>query len=149
MKKIIAILIFSSIIACKQTSKTNNKNFTTLFEKSNGTETPEYNDVISFYKDLAQTYNEISLFEIGNTDSGKPLHLAVFNSNGSIDLKDLKHSLKNRVLINNGIHPGESDGIDASMLLLRDIVQNDSLKNTYKKFFDLRNPCLQYWWGFK
>ncbi|WP_237275981.1 M14 family metallopeptidase [Tenacibaculum ovolyticum] len=132
MKKIIAILIFSSIIACKQTSKTNNKNFTTLFEKSNGTETPEYNDVISFYKDLAQTYNEISLFEIGDTDSGKPLHLAVFNSNGSIDLKDLKHSLKNRVLINNGIHPGESDGIDASMLLLRDIAQNDSLKNTYK-----------------
>ncbi|WP_064966218.1 M14 family metallopeptidase [Tenacibaculum ovolyticum] len=132
MKKIIAILIFSSIIACKQTSKTNNKNFTTLFEKSNGTETPEYNDVISFYKDLALTYNEISLFEIGDTDSGKPLHLAVFNSNGSIDLKDLKHSLKNKVLINNGIHPGESDGIDASMLLLRDIVQNDSLKNTYK-----------------
>lgn len=132
MKKIIAILIFSSIIACKQTSKTNNKNFTTLFEKSNGTETPEYNDVISFYKDLALTYNEISLFEIGDTDSGKPLHLAVFNSNGSIDLKDLKDSPKNRVLINNGIHPGESDGIDASMLLLRDIVQNDSLKDAYK-----------------
>ncbi|MDB4851731.1 hypothetical protein OAH61_04905, partial [Flavobacteriaceae bacterium] len=28
--------------------------------------------------------------------------------------------------------PGESDGIDASMLLLRDIVQNDSLKNIYQ-----------------
>jgi hypothetical protein len=36
------------------------------------------------------------------------------------------------VLINNGIHPGESDGIDASMLLLRDIVQNDSLKKQYQ-----------------
>jgi len=27
------------------------------------------------------------------------------------------------ILINNGIHPGEPDGVDASMLLLRDLVQ--------------------------
>ncbi len=44
----------------------------------------------------------------------------------------LKILSKNRVLINNGIHPGESDGIDASMMLLRDIVKNDSLKKAYK-----------------
>ena len=47
-------------------------------------------------------------------------------------LNTLKNSTKNKVLINNGIHPGESDGIDASMLLLRDIVQNDSLKKSYQ-----------------
>ena len=28
------------------------------------------------------------------------------------------------ILINNGIHPGEPDGIDASMMLVRDIVTN-------------------------
>lgn len=31
---------------------------------------------------------------------------------------------KRIILINNGIHPGEPDGIDASMLLARDIVTN-------------------------
>ena len=41
--------------------------------------------------------------------------------------------LNNRILlINNGIHPGESDGIDATMMLFRDIAQGkiDAPKNT-------------------
>ncbi|MCF2876346.1 MULTISPECIES: M14 family metallopeptidase [unclassified Tenacibaculum] len=130
MKKLYFIFLLS-FLACKQNSTKAAKDFTTLFEKSNGTETPEYKEVISFYEDLANTYNEISLFEIGKTDSGNPLHLAVFNANGKTDLTKIKDSSKNRILINNGIHPGESDGIDASMLLLRDIIQNDSLKKAY------------------
>ncbi|RKF02719.1 zinc carboxypeptidase [Tenacibaculum lutimaris] len=131
MKKLAVLLLFI-IVACKQESSKEKKDFTTLFETSNGTETPTYNEVISYYKDLADTYPEISLFEIGTTDIGKPLQLAVFNTNGKTDINKIKNSSKNRILINNGIHPGESDGIDASMLLLRDIVQNDSLKKTYK-----------------
>ena len=117
---------------CKQNIDKKTYNFTTLFETSNGTETPTYKEVISFYKNLAEAYQEISLVEFGETDSGKPLHLVVFNNDGKTDLKKLKDSSKNRILINNGIHPGESDGIDASMLLLRNIVQNDSLKKAYK-----------------
>ena len=131
MKKTIIFFILIITFSCTQEKK-EKIDFTTLFEKSNGTETPEYKDVISFYQKLATTYNEISLFEIGETDSGYPLHLVIFNSDGKTDLKTLKNSKKNRVLINNGIHPGESDGIDASMLFLRDIIQNDSLKNIIK-----------------
>ncbi|WP_435254684.1 M14 family metallopeptidase [Tenacibaculum sp. A30] len=131
MKKL-AVLLLLIIVACKQESKKETKDFTTLFETSNGTETPTYKEVISYYKDLAETYPEISLFEIGTTDIGKPLHLAVFNTDGKTNINQIKNSSKNRILINNGIHPGESDGIDASMLLLRDIVQNDSLKSKYK-----------------
>ena len=120
-----------TFMMCQQETPSN-KDFTTQFEKSGGTETPEYKDVISYYKDLSDTYSEISLFEMGATDSGNPLHIVVFNSDGKIALKDIKNSSKNRMLINNGIHPGESDGIDASMMLLRDIVQNDSLKKVYQ-----------------
>ena len=69
---------------------------------------------------------------MGETDAGLPLHLVVYNTDGKTKLNSIKNSTKNRVLINNGIHPGESDGIDASMLLLRDIVQNDSLKKQYQ-----------------
>ena len=132
MKKITILLFAFTIFACTTSDKKETKNFTTLFETSKGTETPEYRDVISYYKDLTDTYSEISLFEIGETDAGFPLHLVVFNADGNSNLKDIKTSSKNRILINNGIHPGESDGIDASMLLLRDIVQNDSLKKKYK-----------------
>tara|TARA_R110001632_G_scaffold78771_2_gene176553 strand:- start:2098 stop:3846 length:1749 start_codon:yes stop_codon:yes gene_type:complete len=131
MKKIYILFLAITFMMCQQ-ENSSNKDFTTQFEKSGGTETPEYKDVISYYKELSDAYSEISLFEMGATDSGNPLHIIVFNAEGKTTLKDIKNSSKNRMLINNGIHPGESDGIDASMMLLRDIVQNDSLKEIYK-----------------
>ncbi|MDC3285462.1 M14 family metallopeptidase [Flavobacteriaceae bacterium] len=110
----------------------NSNTFITHFEKTGGLETPEYHDVINYFKELSSTYPELSVFEMGETDAGYPLHLVVYDSDGKTQLYTLKNSTKNKVLINNGIHPGESDGIDASMLLLRDIVQNDSLKKSYQ-----------------
>ena len=128
MKKLIILALLIGF-ACQTKQEVD---FTTAFEKSEGTETPVYNDVISYYKNLASSYSEISLLEFGETDSGNPLHLVVFNTNGKIAKNEIKNSKKNRILINNGIHPGESDGIDASMMMLRDIVQNDSLKKAYQ-----------------
>jgi len=128
------VFVFSTVffmISCDRLSK-EDKDFTTLFETSEGTETPEYKEVISYYKELAEEYATISLFSFGQTDSGKPLHLVVYNREGVFNVDEIKSSSKNRILINNGIHPGESDGIDASMLLLRDIVENDSLIEKYK-----------------
>ena len=130
MKKLGILLLALTCLTCQQ--KNNNNTFITQFEKSGGTETPEYIDVVSYYKELSNSYPEISFFEMGETDAGYPLHIVVFNTDGKTQLNRIKNSTKNRVLINNGIHPGESDGIDASMLLLRDIVQNDSLKKSYQ-----------------
>ena len=130
MKKLGILLLALSCLTCQQ--KNSNNNFITQFEKSGGTETSEYIDVISYYKELSNSYPEISFFEMGETDAGLPLHIVVFNTDGKTQLNSIKNSSKNSVLINNGIHPGESDGIDASMLLLRDIVQNDSLKKSYQ-----------------
>ena len=131
MRKIVVLSFFIIVASCN-TRSNKEKDFTTLFEKTKGTETPEYKNVISFYKDLADEYSGVSLFSFGQTDSGEPLHLVVYSQNEIYNVDEIKSSPKNRVLINNGIHPGESDGIDASMLLIRDIVQNDSLKEKYK-----------------
>lgn len=131
MKKILLLFTFLCIISCNKSSK-EKTDFTTLFETSNGTETPEYEAVIEYYKKLAEEYSQISLFSFGQTDSGEPLHLVVYNREGIYNVDEIKKSSKNRILINNGIHPGESDGIDASMMLLRDLVQNDSLKSKYE-----------------
>tara|TARA_B100000787_G_scaffold46705_1_gene33500 strand:+ start:1312 stop:3057 length:1746 start_codon:yes stop_codon:yes gene_type:complete len=131
MKKIIFFSLLIFIFSCNSNKK-NRSNFTTHFEDSNGKETSKYKDVISYYTNLADSYSEISIFSFGQTDSGEPLHLVVYNSEGVYNVDEIKKNTKNRILINNGIHPGESDGIDASMLFLRDIVQNDSLKDIYK-----------------
>ncbi len=131
MKKIILFSLLLILFSCDNSSKENIV-FTTLFETSEGTETPEYKNVISYYTKLSEAYSQISLFTFGQTDSGEPLHLVVYNREGVYNVDEIKNSSKNRILINNGIHPGESDGIDASMLLMRDIVQNDSLIEKYK-----------------
>jgi len=129
--KISFYALFFLMISCSTASKVNT-DFTTLFEKSKGTETPEYKDVIAYYTKLSETYSQISMFSFGQTDAGEPLHLVVYNREGIFNVDEIKNATKNRILINNGIHPGESDGIDASMMLLRDIVQNDSLQEKYK-----------------
>ena len=131
MKKTILISLLILSFSCKNTTEST-PDFRTQFEKTAGTETPEYQDIISYYEQLAAEYPQISLFSFGQTDAGKPLHLVVYSAEGIYNVDEITTSTKNRILINNGIHPGESDGIDASMLLLRDIVQNDSLKKKYK-----------------
>ncbi|WP_417874384.1 M14 family metallopeptidase [Xanthomarina gelatinilytica] len=98
------------------------KEFLTVFEKSEGKETGTYSEVIRFYKNLSATYPEISMQEMGLTDSGLPLHMVVFNTDTYFDFSEIKKS-KRILLINNGIHPGESDGIDATMMLFRDLAQ--------------------------
>ena len=130
MKIPVLLSLLIVIFSCNNTTK-NDVDFTTQFEKSEGKETPKYKEIISYYEQLAEAYPEISLFSFGQTDAGEPLHLVVYSSDGIYNVDEITNSTKNRILINNGIHPGESDGIDASMLLLRDLVQKDSLKRTY------------------
>lgn len=56
------------------------------------------------------------------SDAGYPYHVVLFSNDGVADPAAWHRAHKVVFLINNGIHPGEPDGIDASMLLLRDLV---------------------------
>jgi len=53
---------------------------------------------------------------IGTTDAGFPLHLVTYSLKRISTLKVCIKKNKRIILINNGIHPGEPDGIDASMI---------------------------------
>jgi hypothetical protein len=61
--------------------------------------------------------------EMGTTDAGYPLHLVMVSLDKDFNPASLKKKNKNIILVNNGIHPGEPDGIDASMLLVREITE--------------------------
>lgn len=127
----IALLL---LISCgDHTDNPDNKDFTTVFETSGGTQTPTYQEVIAFYKELDQAYRSIKTYEVGMTDAGQPLTLVTFNPNRSFDSEFSDETDVRRILINNGIHPGESDGIDATMLLMRDLAQGkiEAPENTW------------------
>lgn len=97
---------------------------TTLFETSNGTQTPTYFEVINWWQKLDAQSGKVKMLTMGMSDAGFPLQLVVVANNGDYNFDNIRKNNKRVILVNNGIHPGEPDGIDASMLLARDIVSN-------------------------
>lgn len=134
MKKLafLFLIVFSCSENSNESSSQNTIDFTTIFEKSEGLETATYEEAIWYYKALSDAYSEITIQEIGETDSGEPLHIVTLNMEATGDNFERLRQKNRILLINNGIHPGESDGIDATMLLYRDIVQGkvESPKHT-------------------
>ncbi|PKD18262.1 hypothetical protein APR41_03680 [Salegentibacter salinarum] len=129
MKKILVLSVgLLSLISCdlEKYQLVTDYDLETRFEKSDGKETGTYEEVIDFYTQLAESSGKISLEEFGKTDSGEPLHLAIYSPNEDFDFEELREE-NSIILINNGIHPGESDGIDATMMLFRDLA-GDSIK---------------------
>ena len=118
--KYISLLLFSFI-----TLKTVAQQ--TPYERSNHNQTSTYDAAILFYKELAKTYPQARLLSYGNTDFGKPLSLLVLSKDKVFDPAAIRKSDKRILLINNGIHPGEPEGVDASMMLARDLLKNNQL----------------------
>jgi hypothetical protein len=94
--------------------------YLTPYEKGNGNQTATYNEVIAYFKQLDNDFESISMQEMGLTDSGEPLHIVIYNPDKVFNFDKIDKE-KAVLLINNGIHPGEPDGIDATMMLYRDL----------------------------
>jgi zinc carboxypeptidase len=94
----------------------------TPFEQSNGLRTTTYSECIDFYKTLDKASPRLAIREMGLSDAGYPYHVVLYSNDGQFDPAVWHRQKKIVILINNGIHPGEPDGIDASMMLLRDLV---------------------------
>lgn len=109
------------ILSCTNQVEEPKEEMLTPYELGNQNQTTTYEECIAFYKELASNSSKLNMQNIGTTDSGLPLHLVTFNPDSEFNFKKL-HATKSVVLINNGIHPGEPDGIDASMMLMRDLV---------------------------
>lgn len=91
--------------------------------------TPTYYEVIEAYKSLDESYDQATLLTVGNTDAGKPLHVFVMATDPVRAFSEIekKTNGKTVVLINNGIHPGEPCGIDASLLFAQALLENKKL----------------------
>ena len=109
--RFIVLFLFASLVVNAQ------KNLSTPYEKGNQNQSTTYEECVDFYQLLDANSDKIEMKTMGLTDSGKPLHIVVFSENKDFSFKQNKAVL----LVNNGIHPGEPDGIDATMMLMRDL----------------------------
>lgn len=99
----------------------------TPFEKDSQ-QTATYSEIIAFYQQLDKISPYIQLQESGTTDIGKPLHTVVLSTSKIFTAEKARAQGKTVLFINNGIHPGEPEGIDATMMLLRDYATDVSLR---------------------
>jgi hypothetical protein len=101
--------------------------------ESNPNRTVTYEEMHTFCKKLQRMFPEVHLDSIGMTDIGLPLHYLVISDKPNTNRAKALKEGKAIVWINNGIHPGEPEGIDASLALMRDILQDDEKRKLLKK----------------
>ncbi|MBK9513916.1 MAG: hypothetical protein IPO05_09900 [Flavobacteriales bacterium] len=90
-----------------------------------GDSTPTWEQAIARFRRFADTRPGAHLSTIGADDNGLPIHLFVL-ADGTFPHPDsLRAAGKSILWITNGIHPGEPDGVDASLLLAQALLDSD------------------------
>lgn len=98
------------------------KEWLTQFEKSNFLESPNYDDTIKYFEKFESETPFAKMVTIGISPQKREIKLLVVSKENEYTPEEAARSGKAIVLIQNGIHPGEVEGKDACMLLLRDIL---------------------------
>jgi hypothetical protein len=94
----------------------------TPYEKGNLNQTTTLAECLAWYEDLARRYPEVLRFQkVGVSDAGVPIHAGVVSRDGVFDAEALKRAGRPVFFNNNGIHPGEPEGVDSCMALVRDL----------------------------
>lgn len=86
-----------------------------------------YNEVIAEYQRLDNLSESISLSTWGMTDAGKPLHVCVVSADKTFDPVAARAKGKVVIMINNAIHPGEPDGVEACITLMQHVSVNPAV----------------------
>jgi hypothetical protein len=87
-----------------------------LFSQWNGDTSPSYPELVAHLKKLDKENREIKLYNMGLSDYGLPIYLLIINADSDSSKTFEKARNYTTILINNAIHPGEPDGINASLI---------------------------------
>lgn len=99
----------------------------TPYELGNQNQTTTLSECIAWYEELARRYPSVLRFGvIGTSDAGVPIHAGVVSSDGVFSREAIRQSGRPVFFNNNGIHPGEPEGVDACMALVRDFCTQPS-----------------------
>ncbi len=94
----------------------------TVFEKSGFISTSDYEQTMSYFQNLADNSEFAELLPFGVSPQGRELKYLLVTKESKISVPPGKELLKPTILIINGIHSGEIEGKDASMILMREIL---------------------------
>lgn len=94
----------------------------TYSEKSNYKRTPRYQETMNYFEKLARHSSYTKMITFGKSAENRELKLFIISKDKKFTGQKALKTNKPIVLIENCIHPGESEGKDACMLLARDLL---------------------------
>ena len=109
------------------------QNWTTWYEQSDFKQTPRYSETIDYCNRLAAASPMATMTNLGNSPQGREIPMMVIDRDGLTSPEAIRAKGRVIVLIEAGIHPGEPDGKDAMLMLLRDMLINRQHKDLLEK----------------
>jgi hypothetical protein len=94
----------------------------TYYEQSGFLETPRYSETVEYCKKLDLQSEMISFTTFGKSLQGKALPLLILDRDGLSDPAAIHSTGRLIILIQACIHPGESEGKDAGLMLIRNFI---------------------------
>ncbi len=118
MKMIVSlyIVLFSLSVFSQDTV------WSTFYEKSGGQETPRYAQTVEFCERLAKASRWITFTSFGKSARGRDLPLLIMDKDGLANPGAIRAAGRIILLIQACIHPGECEGKDAGLMLMRDLI---------------------------
>ncbi|HEX7816977.1 M14 family metallopeptidase [Dyella sp.] len=102
--------------------------WTTPAEATHFRTTPDYAGTLAYLDRLvAAAPGKLKRVQFGTSPQGRPLIAIVASGNGSFTPEEARKAGKPVVLVQAGIHPGEIEGKDAGLMLLRDFAVTGKL----------------------
>ncbi|HME37787.1 MAG TPA: M14 family zinc carboxypeptidase [Steroidobacteraceae bacterium] len=100
-----------------------NSTLATIAEQSGFTQTGRTDEVDRLCAAMAARWPEaVSAFEFGLSAEGRPMRALIASRSGALSAQDLHARGTPILMVQAGIHPGESDGKDAGFIALRELL---------------------------
>lgn len=109
-------------IFCILSLNTIAQDWQTFYEKSGFKETPRYDETMNYCRRLDQASPLVSMRSIGKSAQGLDIPMLIIDKDGLSDPGLIRDKGKLIVLLQSCIHPGEPEGKDATLMLIRDLI---------------------------
>lgn len=135
--RFILLALFSSIII-----NANAQDWVTHYEQSGYKRTPRYAETIEYCNRLAGFSPLATMVNLGKSPQGRDIPMLIIDKDGLTTPEAIRAKGRIITLIQACIHPGEPDGKDAMLVLLRDMLVNRKDKDLLEKASILFIPIL-------
>lgn len=126
-------ILFGVIAMSSHAAGPHDTDWTTPAEAAHFRTTPSYAQTLAYLQQLQQAApGKIKLETFGVTPEGRPMTVVIASGDGTFTPDAARAAHKPIVLLQAGIHPGEIEGKDAGLMLLRDI----AVANKYPHLLD-------------